>query len=362
MDFKNYNTYKEIIMQPESWESALKDIVDNNLTVPGILKTAYDHVIFFGCGSSYNLGQSASFFYRYLSGNTNSLALPSSELLINPGLYISENKKYLLVGFSRSGETTESLKVIEQMQVKKNISILTFTCKDKSSFSKISINNFLCRNAVEKSIVMTTSFSSMLLAFCSALAVAEGNKIIINDFKKLIELTHLNQDTIVDFVDNFIQKVEFNSYFALGSGFNYGLAVEADLKMKEMSQVPSYSYHIHEFSHGPKSLLTDESLCIVLTPSKNMFKYEQSLKEFVQLGTNMLIIGSQPVVDIEVSSLYHKIHIFFGEDSFQKYNLQNENIKSFINIPVFQLMAFFNTLKNKLNPDIPNNLSYTVKI
>ena len=357
MNMETYHTYKEIIMQPESWQSSFKDVVEIKKIYTEILKTDYDQIILFGCGSSYNLSQSAAVLSRYLSENINSIALPSSELLINPGLYIRKSKKYLLVGFSRSGETTETVEVLKQMKDKKNVSLLTFTCKKDSSFTNISGNNFICRNATEKSIVMTTSFSSMLLAFCTVFAFTERNKEMINDLNEIIEYVKINMNIFVEFVKNYVEKVDFNSYFALGSGFNYGLAVEADLKMKEMSQTPSYSYHLHEFSHGPKSLLTNKSLCIVLTPDKKMFKYEKSLKEFAELGTSMLIIGAKPEIISIDKSLNKKLSYFPAEEI-----NKNEIIKSFINIPIFQLMAFFKTLKNNLNPDLPNNLSYTVKI
>lgn len=243
------------------------------------------------------------------------------------------------------------------MKDKKNVSLFTFTCNMESSFSKISRQNFVCRNATEKSIVMTTSFSSMLLASCIIFALSYNNIEILEDFKLIIEYINENLDTMIDFTKNYTNDIDFESYFVLGSGFNYGLALEAGLKMQEMSQTPSYSYHVHEFSHGPKSLLNDNSLSVILTPSKKIFKFENIINEFVSLGTNMLIIGIKPEFDFKDKSINKKITYFLEIN-----NVKNEIIKSFINIPVFQLIAFFNTLKKKLNPDLPNNLSYTVKI
>ncbi|MHB1375867.1 MAG: SIS domain-containing protein [Candidatus Humimicrobiaceae bacterium] len=356
MNTGSYHTYKEIILQAHSWEYAFKDIVENQVINPETFKTDYDQLILFGCGSSYNLSMCASIFSRYLSEKINSIALPSSELLINPDLYIRKSKKYLLIGFSRSGETTESVEVLKKMKDKKNVSLFTFTCNKNSSFSQIPDNNFLCRGAVEKSIVMTTSFSSMLMAFCTIFAYSTGNKGVLLELEEIIKYVKENMNIFTEFIKDYIEEVNFNSYFTLGSGFNYGLAVEADLKMKEMSQVPSYSYHLHEFSHGPKSLLNNESLCLVLTPGKKMLNYEKSLREFSELGTSMLIIGVDPVSHA-LNNFSNKKTRYFIEKVFK-----NEMVKSFINIPVFQLMAFFKTLKNNLNPDLPNNLSYTVKL
>jgi glucosamine--fructose-6-phosphate aminotransferase (isomerizing) len=353
MAFKSYHTFNEILGQPDSWKQVYKDIVEEETTSSKLLKKDYDQIILFGCGSSYNLSQSASVFSRYISEKINSIALPSSELLLNHHLYIRDSKKYLLVGFSRSGETTETVEVLNNMKDKKNIDLFTFTCNKNSSFAKISSKNFICNNAMEKSIVMTTSFSSMLFAYCSFLANDAENSELLSELCILVTFIEDNIDSVVSFTDNYVKEVDFSSYFVLGSGFNYGLAVEADLKMKEMSQIPSYSYHIHEFSHGPKSLLNDKSLCLVLTPGKKIDRYEKTLKEFTELGTCMLIIGNNPIPNLKNT----KTSYFLDGEAFK-----NEMVGSFINIPVFQLMAFFKTLKNKLNPDLPKNLSYTVKI
>ena len=349
---KNY-TFREIMRQPDTWQFIYDEIIENKNFDYNIFKDNYDEIILFGCGSSYNLSQSAAFLTRYLSKNVISLALPSSELLLNTDLYFKDNKKYLVVGFSRSGETTESVDVLKSIKSYKNIKSYTFSCNDGSTFSTLAGESYICKNAVEKSIVMTESFSSMLFAYCAIFAMFMQNSDVLDDLKKLIKFVREKLPSIVDYTSQYIEKNNFNSYFVLGSDFNYGLAVEADLKMKEMSQVPSYSYHLYEFSHGPKSLLNENSLCLILTPNKNLIKYENKLKEYSELKTKMLIIGIEEIKNLK----NNQINYFLQTESFNK-----DIIKSFINIPVFQFLAFFKTLKNGLNPDIPKNLSYTVKI
>ncbi|MBM3709604.1 MAG: SIS domain-containing protein [Actinobacteria bacterium] len=358
MTYRNYNTYKEIMRQPQTWKNVIGKIVKNSDRLRQIFIKDYDKIIIFGCGSSYNLSQSAAFFTRYLFGDMESQAIPSSEILLNPDLYIKNNKRYMLVGFSRSGETTESVDVLKNLKDRKNLSFFTFTCRENSSFSKLCSNCFVCEGAVEKSIVMTESFSSMLLAFCLTMIALKGDDKLVNEmfeeFNSMTEYIEKNISFIESYIKSFIDNNSFDSYFTLGSGFNYGLAVEADLKMKEMSQVPSYSYHLYEFSHGPKSLLNEESLCVILALSSNLIKYEKILKEFYDLGPKMLVIGSN-----RINSLVgrERAEYILGDSDF-KFDI----VKSFINIPVFQMLAFFKTLQKKLNPDLPKNLVYTVKI
>ncbi|MCL4377272.1 MAG: SIS domain-containing protein [Actinobacteria bacterium] len=352
---KNQNyTYREIITQVESWENVYSDVVGKKFDLDlSIFSDDYDEIIFFGCGSSYNLSQSASFFTKLLSNERSCLALPSSELLVNTDTYICKNRKYLIIGFSRSGETTESINVVRQLKERNNITSLTFSCKKGSAIKDFSDNHFICRGAAEKSIVMTVSFSSMLFAYCLMLAKYFGDKEMLNEFKYLIDYLNENISNLFNAIKSCLDKNNFGSYFALGSGFNYGLAVEADLKMKEMSQIPSYSYHLYEFNHGPKSLLDKDSLCLILTLSKNLFKNEEIIKEILNLGSKVIVIGYNSISGVDNKNIDYLLY-----NSEFKFDF----IKSFINIPVFQMLAYIKTIKKNLNPDKPNNLDYTMKI
>lgn len=254
--------------QAESWDKIYTDIVDKKVDFNlSVFSYDYNEIIFFGCGSSCNLSQSALFFTKLLLSGRSCLALPSSKLLVNTDTYISE------VGFSRSGETTESINVVKQLKDRNNITSLTFFCKEESTIAGFSNNHFICRGAVEKSIVMTVSFSAMLFAYCLILTKSFGNKEMLSEFKYLIDYLNENISNLFGDIESYLNKNNFGFYFVLGSGFDYGLAVEADLKMKEMSQVPSYSYHLYEFNHRPKSLLNNESLCLVL-------RWKRICKEF----------------------------------------------------------------------------------
>lgn len=340
--------------QVESWRKVYSDVAGKKASSDlNIFSDDYDEIIFFGCGSSYNLSQSASFFTKSLWDGKSCLALPSSELLVNTNTYINKDKKYLIVGFSRSGETTESINAVKKLQGRKNITSLTFSCKEGSTISSFSDSHFLCRGAVEKSIVMTVSFSAMLFAYCLMLAKSFNNKEMLNEFKYLIDYLDENISNLFGDIESYLDKNNFSSYFVLGSGFNYGLAVEADLKMKEMSQTPSYSYHLYEFNHGPKSLLDKESFCLILTLGKNLFKNEEVINEILNLGSKVMVIGSRNINEADDKNINYLLY-----DSDFKFDI----IKSFINIPVFQILAYIKTMKESLDPDRPKNLDYTMKI
>ncbi|MEI7616474.1 MAG: SIS domain-containing protein [Actinomycetota bacterium] len=349
----NNYTYREISGQIESWKENFNDLT-GEITKTGtdLFSQYFDRIIFFGCGTSYNLAMASSFFTNTVS-DFDSAALPSSELLFNSETYISKNKKYLLIGFSRSGETTESIEVINKFKAHKQIRTFAFTCQDKNSIIDISQNHYVCRNAQEKSVAMTRSFSSMLFSYCVMLTRFQDNKDRLKEFFNLCTYLENKMPLLFGEIKEYTDKCDFNSYFALGSGFNYPLAVEADLKMKEMSQIPDYSYHIFEFNHGPKALLTEDCLVLFLTISKKLRNVDTIVGEIIKNRSKIAIIG-RSVEEIKKSD---SIAYFLGDSS-----LKDELIESFINIPVFHIFAYVKTLRQNLNPDKPKGLDYTTRL
>ena len=351
----NYHTFKEINDQINSWEKIFNIILRSNSEQKKYISfNNYDAIIFFGCGSSYNVSMSASFFTNSLLASNYSYAVPSSELIFNKNVYLNKNKKYLLVGFSRSGETTETINVVEKFK-NNNIDTFIFTCSQENTLSKISNNHFYCIDAEEKSVVMTKSFSSMLLAYCLILTKFLNDRNLLNEFELLIDYMKNKFPELIKTLESYVNKNAFDKFFALGTGFNYGLANEADLKIKEMAQMTSSAYYILEFNHGPISLIDNKSLILILTFDNNLSNNVHFLlKNVSNIGSNIILIGKN---NIKNNNIGNNIIQILNDDNFK-----NNMIKSFSNVPVFQLIAYFKTLNNGLNPDKPRNLKYTTKI
>jgi len=349
---KTDHTFNEIMDQTVTLEFVYEDVLKNTFDF-SFLEKPYDEIIFFGCGTDYNLCQSASFFTKSLLNNCTSNALPPSELLINPGTYIKENKKYLIIGFSRSGETTESIEVIERLKEKNNVTLYMFSAVKNSKIISLTKNYFICRGAVEKSIAMTKAYTSFLFAYCLILTRFLGRNDILSEFEYLVKYLKSNMDDLFNKINNYLGNIQFDTFFALGNGFDYGIAIEADLKMKEMSRTQSYSYYLHEFNHGPKTMANDESLILILTLNKDLFRVEKVLDDIISLDSKILIVSGEDLVNIESKNVH-----FLLKDLDFKFDL----VRSFINIPVFQILAYIQASKKNLNPDKPRNLNFTTRI
>ncbi len=127
----------------------------------------------------------------------------------------------------------------------------------------------------------------------------------------------------------------------LGSGPYYGLALEANLKMKEMAITHTEPFPFLEFRHGPISMV-DENTVIVGLLSESYRAYEAGvLDDAKKLGACIVSLSER---DANVSF-----------DS-----ALPEGIRNVLYLPPLQLMAFYRSIKKGFNPDRPRNLNSVV--
>jgi glucosamine--fructose-6-phosphate aminotransferase (isomerizing) len=139
------------------------------------------------------------------------------------------------------------------------------------------------------------------------------------------------------------QDMDLDRFYFLGSGSRYGLACELSLKMKEMSLSHSEPFHFMEFRHGPKSMVTSNTLVVGLVSGTNTTYELAVLADMRKLGGQVLEIG-------EVG---HDVGFNSG---------LNEEIRNILYLPVGQMLAFERSIVKDLDPDQPHNLDTVVKL
>jgi glucosamine--fructose-6-phosphate aminotransferase (isomerizing) len=138
-------------------------------------------------------------------------------------------------------------------------------------------------------------------------------------------------------------NLALDRFYFLGGGIRYGLACEANLKMKEMTLTHSESFHFLEFRHGPMSMVTESSVVVGLLSEKN-FKHESAvLNEMEAKGAHILSLAESGA------------SISFDSGI-------PEGARSVLYLPILQWMAFHRSLAKGLDPDRPNNLTAVVKL
>lgn len=345
-------TYREILRQQNGWKSALKSLYKNREKQLHLLETysSYNWV-FVGCGTSYYLAQTASCLFTMLTGIQTKSA-PGSEILMFPDAVFTKGVNYLMVPISRSGDTTETLEATQIAQQKFNIPTLAVSCVPDSDLIQGSKYSITFPFEQEKSVVMTGSFSTMLLSILHIALLLPRNK---NLYSKLLLLPDISIK-IMEENESLIKEVSSNTRFTefvyLGQGPFLGIANEAALKMQEMSISEASSYHTLEYRHGPRSTASESSLITILF-SQSGEKYEEKIiKELENQGAKTLVIHGRSDVSISEVAIY----CVTIKDSL------GDIFNPILYTPIIQTLAYYKAVAKNINPDSPQHLSAVVKL
>jgi glucosamine--fructose-6-phosphate aminotransferase (isomerizing) len=303
--------------------------------------SAYEQVIFTGCGSTYYLSLTAASAYQQMTGRT-ARAVPASELLLNPRTVLREKVPQLLVAISRSGTTTETTKVAEKFKAERRGDVIGITCYD-TALVKLSDLSLVIPAGQEESVAQTRSFASMYIAanlFCARMA---GRDDLLEVMKKLPEIGNRLIENYESFAKEIGRNLDFDRFYFLGSGVRYGLACEVNLKMKEMTLTHSEPFHFLEFRHGPMSMVNEKAVVVGLLSEAN-FSHEKTVLNEMQVLGGRTIALAESEAEIAFES-----HI-------------PESARGVLYLPVLQLMAFYRSLAKGLNPDRPKNLTAVVQL
>jgi glucosamine--fructose-6-phosphate aminotransferase (isomerizing) len=347
---KGFYTRQEILSQPEAWSAALEVLSAQRQAIHDLDKGNFDQILFTGCGSTYYLALAAASLAQELTGRP-CRAFPASELWLYPRSSYTTGKT-LLVAVSRSGETTETLQACGAFQKDKRGELLTLSCYGDMPLAKMGRLNIVLPSGQEQSVAQTRAFSTLYLGtvalaclwadrsdlFDALGRLPEVGRRILNDYAA--QATELGRDPALE------------RFYWLGSGPRQGLACELSLKMKEMSLTHSEPFHFMEFRHGPKSMVTPQTLVIGLRSGINGSQEAAVLEDVKSLGGRLLDMAeggsTTPLKSSERGVRF---------DS----NL-NESVRNVLYLPIGQLIAFERSLSKGLNPDRPHNLDGVVKL
>jgi len=343
MEITGKFTKEEIQSQPEAWVSAIQVLKDQSEVLESFYPQGnYSQVIFTGCGSTYYLALAAAALFQELTGQT-ARALPASELWLYPKSSYPKTGRILLVPVSRSGATTETLRACEAFETSGGGDLLTLSCYGDQPLAKIGTLNLVFPSGAEESIAQTRAFSTLYLATVALATLCSGR---LDLFEALDGLPVVGRRLLSEYAllaRQLGQDSSLDRFYFLGSGPRYGLACELNLKMKEMSLSHSESFHFMEFRHGPKAMVTANTLVVGLVSEVNHTHEMAVLQDVRSLGARLLVIGEKQG-DVVLNS---------GLD---------EAICNVLYLLAGQMLAFERSLAKGLNPDRPNNLDAVVKL
>ncbi|MCA0457684.1 MAG: SIS domain-containing protein [Chloroflexi bacterium] len=346
---QNYATYSEIIDQPLAWQATLSDIQANAAKLQNLIQSHnITEVLFTGCGSPYYLALTAAAICRSLTG-LRAEAHPSSSVWLFPEMTVNKGGNTLVVAITRSGETTEILKAVEQAHNITNAVSIAVTCYPESSIVGATSFSVIAQDAQEIGLAQTRSFTSMLIA-TQSIIYALANKPLSPRYLQLPELGREVIEKYQGMAQQLGADSSYSQIFFLGSEPFYGLACEAMLKMKEMTLSTAEAYHFMEFRHGPMAMINHETLIIGLVSEAALAHEVAVLTEMRERGARVLAVTP---VQLEASAADYQVVLPEGLTDFERMPLY---------LPALHVLDYSRTLLKGLNPDRPHSLNAVVNL
>jgi glucosamine--fructose-6-phosphate aminotransferase (isomerizing) len=345
----NYATYGEIMDQTVAWQATFDDLQTRVTALRDLIQAHnVSEVLFIGCGSPYYLALTAASVCRSLTG-IHAEAHPSSSVWLYPEMTVNKSGNTLLVAISRSGETTEILKAVEQVSRTTNTKSVTVTCYPDSPLAKATDFALIAQQAQEIGLAQTRSFTSMLIA-TQHLLFALANKTPSSRYYELPALGRAIIDDNRELAQKLGQDTSLNQFFFLGSEPYYGLACEAMLKMKEMTLSSAEAYHFMEFRHGPMAMITPQTLIVGLVSESGLPHEIAVLSEMRARGARVLAI-TPTTLDSSIAD--YQVLLPNGLSDIERAPLY---------LPALHVLDYSRTLIKGLNPDKPHSLNAVVNL
>ncbi|NDP23135.1 MAG: SIS domain-containing protein [Paludibacter sp.] len=349
-------TAKEISGQPELWMNIFEKVVAEKAEIMSFLDDVLKKtkkIILTGAGTSGYIGYSIEGVFQRRNKIT-TISIPTTHLVSHPQDYFDPKLPTLLVSFARSGNSPESVAAVKLAdKYCDECYHLVITCDTEGNLAKCNFKNssyvfILPSEANDKSLAMTGSYSGMLL---SALLINDIKNI---DLRTIVETLQIYGHKILGEYLETIKKVaclSFKRAVFLGSGPQYGTAMESHLKLQELSdgQVICKNDSYLGFRHGPKAVVDGDTLIVYyFSNKKDVFRYERDLVVSMENGNKPLFqlgIAEGVLVDINIDE---KIVLSNESKSI------GEEYLSVSNILLGQLLGYYKSLAIGLKPDSPS--------
>ncbi len=354
---------KEIMEQPETLKETLRGRVNAaegtvRLGGPGLTEAELrkiKHLIIVGCGTAYHAGLLAAYYIEQFTPEITVEVVIASEYRYR-NAYIPENSVALIV--SQSGETADTLACLREIK-KQGVKTVGIVNAIGSTIAREVDGGTYVHVGPEISVASTKAFTSQAIAmvmFGLTIAEAKGAKsglvrAYVEEIAKLPEeirkvLTEFNEP-----VREMAKKYKnYEHAIYLGRDTAYPVAMEAALKLKEISYIDANAYAFGELKHGPLALVDERFFEFALLPEGELYsKAVSNVQEVLARGGHVIAVTNKNDFDLDVESVV-------------KITTSLEKFAPILMNLIAQLFAYYVAVLRGLNVDQPRNLAKSVTV
>lgn len=335
---------KEIMEQKETISRAIN--VDPELirNVARMVQNA-SNTYLVGCGTAGKVAMMGEYLFSQIAHKHVTVKFGSEFHIIEPFL----NAHSLVIAISQSGETADTLEALELAKAK-GAKIISIVNVETSTMARLSDVVLPIKAGPEKAVASTKATTSQiailtLLAYAVAGKLDEGRKLLISTEGQINDMLNPRYEEHVDRISERLK--EATDIMVIGRSVNFPVALEAAIKLQEVSYIHAEGFAGGELKHGPIALISEGTPCLVLAPN-DASKSEILSNAMEVKARGGFIVGISPV-NAEVFDAWIRV--------------PDAGLASaIVNIIPIQILAYKLAIARQNDPDMPRNLAKSVTV
>ncbi len=365
IELNGYSHYmlKEIFEQPDALSTCIggrADLRSGKIILGGIEDRSRGlsrtkRIIMTSCGTAWHAGLVGEFLFEQLARIPSEVEYASEFRYRNP--IIEEGT--VVIAISQSGETADTLAAIEQAK-ERGASVLGVVNVVGSTIARTTDAGVYLRVGPEIGVASTKAFSAQV-AVLSMLAIELGRRRHLSSeqakyyIKELLAIPEKMAEILKqsDHIKN-IAKANINkdNWLFLGRGFNYPVALEGALKLKEISYIHAEGLPAAEMKHGPIALITDDMPAVFIATQCSQYeKILGNIEEVRARGGKTIVVATEGDTTIEKLA----DHLITVPDA-------PEELQPMLTVVPLQLLAYHAAVLRGHDVDKPRNLAKSVTV
>ncbi len=358
-----HHMLKEIFEQPQALSTCMGGRIDrqnNRIKLGGIDSYLRDlthtkRLIITACGTAFHAGLIGEFLFEHLARITTETEYASEFRYRNP--IIEEGT--VVIAISQSGETLDTLAAVEEAK-ERGATVLGIVNVVGSSIARATDAGIYLHAGPEIGVASTKAFTAQV-AVLTMLAIELGRRKHISSAEADRYIDELSQ--IPDKINQILQQSEHikeiasanidrNNWLFLGRGFNYPVALEGALKLKEISYIHAEGLPAAEMKHGPIALISNGMPAVfVATAGPQYEKIMGNIEEVRARGGKIIVVATEGDENIRE----HAEHLIAIPDA-------PELLQPMLTVVPLQLLAYHAAVLRGHDVDKPRNLAKSVTV
>lgn len=354
---------KEILEQPRALKATISPRITNDgkISLDGITLSRddiakYNKIYILACGSAYHVGVVGKYVIEELAQIPVEVDIASEFRYRNP--LVDKNTLVLII--SQSGETADTLAALREAK-SKGARVISIVNVVGSSIASESDDVLYTWAGPEISVATTKAYSTQLtliyliaIYFAQQLGRVSQEEVdeLIKEIQQLPEKIKMIFEQM-KYIDSLAQRFTFleHAYF-IGRNLDYAVALEASLKLKEISYIHSEAYAAGELKHGTISLIEPGTSVIALCCSDRLVEKTMSnVEEVMARGAQVLCVA----VEGNTACKHICDHVIYIPKT-------HHLLMPSLEVVPLQLLGYYTAKARKCDIDKPRNLAKSVTV